>query len=87
MGRAGRLDPFAGAEPEQQRVGLYRSDLSDSDPVYEGIKVPVEFYKVVAMVDDAKGQLSLTAFEMDQSSVMPPPVHTSIHYSQSLEST
>ena len=30
------------------------------------------FYKVVAVVDDAKGQLGVTAFEMDQSRVMPP---------------
>ena len=30
------------------------------------------FYKVVAVVDDAKGQLAVTAFEMDQSNVMPP---------------
>ena len=32
----------------------------------------VAFYKVVAVVDDAKGQLGVTAFEMDQSDVMPP---------------
>ena len=30
------------------------------------------FYKVVVVVDDVKGQLGVTAFEMDQSSVMPP---------------
>ena len=44
----------------------------ESDPVYQGVKVPVAFYKVVAVVDDAKGQLGVTAFEMDQSRVMPP---------------
>ena len=41
--------------------------------MYEGVKVPVQFYKVVVVIDDAKGQLSVTAFQMDQSSVMPPP--------------
>ena len=46
--------------------------FQESDPVYEGVKVPVAFYKIVAVVDDAKGQLSVTAFEMDQSDVMPP---------------
>jgi endonuclease G len=46
--------------------------FQESDPVYQGVKVPVAFYKVVAVVDDAKGQLSVTAFGMDQSSVMPP---------------
>ena len=46
--------------------------FQESDPVYQGVKVPVAFYKVVAVVDDAKGQLGVTAFEMDQSRVMPP---------------
>jgi endonuclease G, mitochondrial len=46
--------------------------LQESDSVYQGVKVPVAFYKVVAVVDDAKGQLAVTAFEMDQSNVMPP---------------
>ena len=41
--------------------------FQESDPVYQGVKVPVAFYKVVAVVDDAKGQLGVTAFEMDQS--------------------
>jgi DNA/RNA non-specific endonuclease len=45
--------------------------FQESDPSYEQVKVPVEFYKVIVVVDDAKGQLSVTAFQMDQSSVMP----------------
>ena len=40
--------------------------------MYQGVRVPVAFYKVVAVIDDAKDQLSVTAFEMDQSNVMPP---------------
>ena len=32
----------------------------------------MQFYKVVVVIDDAKGQLSVTAFRMDQSNVMPP---------------
>ena len=46
--------------------------FQESDPMYLGVRVPVAFYKVVAVIDDAKGQLSVTAFEMDQSNVMPP---------------
>jgi endonuclease G, mitochondrial len=46
--------------------------LQEADPVYQGVMVPVAFYKVVAVVDDAKGRLAVTAFEMDQSNVMPP---------------
>jgi len=43
-----------------------------SDPVYENVRVPVAFYKVVVVVDDAKGQLSASAFTMDQTDVLPP---------------
>jgi hypothetical protein len=39
--------------------------FQESDPMYEGVKVPVQFYKVVVVIDDAKGQLSVTAFQMD----------------------
>jgi endonuclease G len=46
--------------------------LQESDPIYQGVRVPVAFYKVVAVVDDATGGLAVTAFEMDQSNVMPP---------------
>jgi endonuclease G len=46
--------------------------FQESDPTYQGVRVPVAFYKVVAVINDAKGQLGVTAFEMDQSSVMPP---------------
>ena len=40
--------------------------------MHQGVRVPVAFYKVVAVIDDAKDQLSVTAFEMDQSDVMQP---------------
>ena len=40
--------------------------------MYEGVKVPVQFYKVAVVIDDAKDLLSVTAFQMDQSSVVPP---------------
>ena len=43
--------------------------LQESDPTYQGVRVPIAFYKVVAVIDDAKGQLSVTAY---QSNVMPP---------------
>ena len=43
--------------------------FQESDPMYQGVRVPIPFYKVVAVFDDAKGQLSVTAFEMDQSNV------------------
>jgi hypothetical protein len=46
--------------------------FQESDPMYQRVRVPVAFYKMVAVIDDAIGQLSVTVFEMDQSDVMPP---------------
>ena len=40
--------------------------------MYQGVRVSVAFYKVVAVIDDAKDQLSVTAFEMDLCDLMPP---------------
>ena len=42
------------------------------DPVYHGVRVPVRFFKIIVVIDDAKSQLSATAFVMDQTSVLPP---------------
>ena len=41
------------------------------DPVYHGVAVPVLYYKIIAVVDDATSELSVTAFRLDQSGVMP----------------
>ena len=46
--------------------------FQESDPVYQEAKVPVAFYKMVSVVDNVTGRLAVTAFEMDQTSVMPP---------------
>jgi endonuclease G, mitochondrial len=46
--------------------------FQESDPTYQGVRVPVAFYKVVSVVDNVTGRLAVTAFEMDQTSVMPP---------------
>jgi endonuclease G len=42
-----------------------------SDKIYAGVQVPVEFYKVIVVVDDALNQLSVTAFCQSQINVMP----------------
>jgi endonuclease G len=42
-----------------------------NDPVYAHVRVPVVFYKVVVVVDDATGRLSAGAFTMSQSNVLP----------------
>lgn len=47
---------------------IFRAD----DPVYEDVKVPLAFYKVVVVVDDATGKLSVCAFTMTQTKVLPP---------------
>jgi endonuclease G len=41
------------------------------DPAYTGVQVPLRFYKIVAVVDDAKDRLSATAFVRDQIADMP----------------
>jgi len=46
--------------------------LQSDDPVYHEVAVPVRYYKIVAVVDDATDELSVTAFRLDQSDVMPP---------------
>ena len=45
--------------------------FSDSDPVYQGVRVPVDFYKIIVVVDDDTGKLSVTAFRQSQQNVMP----------------
>lgn len=46
--------------------------LQADDPVYHTIAVPVLFYKIVAVVDDDKDELSVTAFLLDQTDMLPP---------------
>lgn len=41
--------------------------LRDDDFPYRGIRVPSEFFKVVAVVDDASGELEVTAFLQSQT--------------------
>ncbi len=45
--------------------------FQDTDRTYGGVRVPEKYYKVVVVVDDATDTLSVTAFTMDQSQVMP----------------
>lgn len=45
--------------------------FNETDPVYEGVQVPVEFYKIIVVVDDDIGKLSATAFRQSQRDVMP----------------
>ena len=54
----------SGAGAAKGRSSLVRSFKSPTQCI-KGMKVPVAFYKVVAVVDDAKGQLSVTEFQMD----------------------
>jgi endonuclease G, mitochondrial len=41
-----------------------------NDPVYEQIKVPISFYKIIAVIDDQTNKLSVTAFRQSQKKVM-----------------
>jgi endonuclease G len=43
----------------------------DDDPVYEAIQVPLDFWKVVAMIDEDTGALSVSAYMLSQEGMMP----------------
>jgi endonuclease G, mitochondrial len=72
VGRPGRL--ILSQERSRDSKGSVFTGLilQESDPVYQEVKVPVAFYKVVSIVENVTGRLAVTAFEMDQTSVMPP---------------
>jgi endonuclease G len=44
--------------------------FSDDDPVYRGIQLPKQFWKVVAMVKEDDAQLSATAYLLSQASLL-----------------
>jgi endonuclease G len=51
---------------------IFRSD----DPVYRGVQVPRQFYKIIVVVDDETHRLSAIAFKRDQSADLPTGAET-----------
>ncbi|WP_322115168.1 DNA/RNA non-specific endonuclease [Pseudomonas aeruginosa] len=43
----------------------------DDDPLYQGVQVPLEFWKVVAMIDADSGELGVSAYLLGQEGMMP----------------
>jgi endonuclease G len=46
--------------------------LAETDPIYRGVAIPLEFWKVVATVDDA-GELHATAYVLSQAKLIDDP--------------
>jgi endonuclease G len=43
----------------------------DDDPVYQGVQVPLDFWKVVAMIDADSGELCTSAYMLSQEGMLP----------------
>ena len=57
------------ARAEEARVSVFTGPVfAPTDPAYRDIRVPLQFYKVIARVED--GQLRATAFLADQSELL-----------------
>lgn len=59
------------AREDEMRISVFTGPfLRDSDPEMYGVKIPVEFWKVIAFVHDKTGQLCATGYTMSQESFL-----------------
>ena len=62
-----------GAKQEQgktAKISVFNGPVfKETDPVYKGIQVPMEFFKIVVWLTD-KGKLKATAFKLSQSTLV-----------------
>ncbi|RIJ69424.1 DNA/RNA non-specific endonuclease [Nakamurella silvestris] len=57
------------AEKYEQRLNVFTGPILDeSDPLYRGLRVPLQFYKIIAWVGE--GGLSATGYILDQSELV-----------------
>lgn len=64
-----QLEQFAlqNAHKDQMKISVFTGPfLADDDPVKFDVKVPVEFWKVIAFLHDETGRLSATGYTMSQ---------------------
>lgn len=55
------------ARQDDMRISVFTGPfLADDDPVQFGVKVPVEFWKVIAFIHDETGNLCATGYTMSQ---------------------
>jgi endonuclease G len=63
------LEQFAlqNARKDKMKISVFTGPfLTDDDPVKFGVKVPVQFWKVIAFIHDETGRLSATGYTMSQ---------------------
>jgi endonuclease G len=54
--------------------------LEADDPVMYGVQIPVMFWKIIAFVHDATGELCATGYEMSQQANLDQPEHVFANY-------
>jgi endonuclease G len=55
------------AKQDKQKIAVFTGPfLRESDPVKFGIKIPVEFWKVIAFIHEETGELCATGYTMSQ---------------------
>lgn len=55
------------ARKDDMRISVFTGPiLADDDPVRFGVRIPVEFWKVIAFIHDSTGQLCATGYIMSQ---------------------
>ncbi|MEX6782876.1 DNA/RNA non-specific endonuclease [Pseudomonas aeruginosa] len=60
------------ARSEGFRISVFTGPVfRDDDPLYQGVQVPLEFWKVVAMIDADSGELGVSAYLLGQEGMMP----------------
>ncbi|WP_128629346.1 DNA/RNA non-specific endonuclease [Pseudomonas aeruginosa] len=60
------------ARGEGFRISVFTGPVfRDDDPLYQGVQVPLEFWKVVAMIDADSGELGVSAYLLGQEGMMP----------------
>ncbi len=55
------------ARQDQMRISVFTGPIfGDSDPVRDGVKIPLEFFKVIAFIHDDTGKLCATGYTVSQ---------------------
>jgi endonuclease G len=69
-----RLEDYAlqNAREDDQKISVFTGPvLRDDDPVFEGVAVPVECWKVIVFVHDQTGALSVSGYLLSQRGFLP----------------
>jgi endonuclease G len=61
------------AKSDQMKISVFTGPFFDkNDPVRDGVKIPVNFWKVIAFIHDETGELCATGYVMSQESFLRP---------------